>query len=63
MPGAEVANCCFTGMGCVVTKKHVDDFVLLAGVPARRVRPLKADDAYFKKPFLKQGHHSDEYTG
>ena len=43
VPGASVAAYCVVGLGSVLTKSFTDEYRLVAGVPARDIKPL--DDA------------------
>lgn len=47
VPGARVPSYCVVGMGAVVTKRFEDPYCLIAGNPARVVRRLAPDSAYF----------------
>lgn len=49
VPGASTADCSVVGMGAVVTKSFSEPHVLIAGNPARIVKTLPADAAYFKR--------------
>jgi acetyltransferase-like isoleucine patch superfamily enzyme len=42
-PGSTVGSYCVVGMGSVVTKQFASDYSLLAGVPARIIKPLDDD--------------------
>lgn len=63
VPGASVARGTFVGMGAVVSKTISDEFVLVAGVPARVIKNLAAEDVYFNRPFLPHSHHPADYKG
>jgi acetyltransferase-like isoleucine patch superfamily enzyme len=43
-PGSRIPNCCIVGLGSVVTHPLTDSYSLIAGVPARRRRPLNQED-------------------
>jgi acetyltransferase-like isoleucine patch superfamily enzyme len=43
-PGASINDCCIVGMGSVVTRPIAESYSMIAGVPARRRRGLKAED-------------------
>jgi acetyltransferase-like isoleucine patch superfamily enzyme len=43
VPGSGVGASCVVGLGAVITRRFTDEFVLLAGVPARVVKPLDED--------------------
>lgn len=40
VPGSRVGASCVVGLGAVITRRFTEDFVLVAGVPARVVKPL-----------------------
>lgn len=40
VPGSGVGANCVVGLGAVITRRYADEFSLLAGVPARIVKPL-----------------------
>jgi acetyltransferase-like isoleucine patch superfamily enzyme len=40
VPGASVGPYCVVGLGSVITKSFVDEYRLVAGVPARDIKPL-----------------------
>jgi acetyltransferase-like isoleucine patch superfamily enzyme len=63
VPGAEVAEGTFVGMGSVVTKKFAETHVLLGGVPATIKKKLSPEDVYFNRPFLPHDHHPPNYDG
>lgn len=63
VPGAEIANGTFVGMGSVVTRKFSDEYVLVAGAPAIIRKQLSPDDIYFSRPFLPHDHHPSNYEG
>jgi acetyltransferase-like isoleucine patch superfamily enzyme len=44
-PGSRVPDCSIVGLGSVITKPIQEPFSLIAGVPARRIRPLRCEDA------------------
>lgn len=48
-PGARIPDCCVIGMGAVVTKSFTEPYWLLGGNPARVVRRLPTDGAYFHR--------------
>lgn len=39
-PNSAVGANCVVGLGAVITRRHADEFILLAGVPARIIKPL-----------------------
>jgi len=43
VPGASVGGSCVVGLGAVITRRFTEDRVLIAGVPARVVKPLEGD--------------------
>jgi len=61
-PGSGVSDGTFVGLGSVVTKCHDTPYVLLAGVPAKKVKTLNPEMAYFSKPYLPLTHHPKNYT-
>jgi acetyltransferase-like isoleucine patch superfamily enzyme len=63
VPGAEVPDHVFVGMGSVVTKKHKESYVLLAGVPATIKNSFERNAVFFDRPFLSHAHHLPEYDG
>lgn len=63
IPGAGVAEGTFVGMGSVVTHRHSDMYVLIAGAPAQVKKALTREDAYFCRPFLPHDHHPPSYDG
>ena len=62
-PGSSVGNHCFVGMGAVVNKPFTETHALLAGVPARKVKDLPADAAFFNRPYIPHCHHPRGYQG
>ena len=48
-PGARIANKCAVGMGAVVVGVFDEPYSLIAGNPARVVKHLPADAAYFRR--------------
>ena len=42
-PGAEIPSNCIVGMGAVITKKFTEEYFLIGGVPAQKVKPLDDD--------------------
>lgn len=63
VPGSGVASGTFVGMGAVVSKRFDDEYVLVAGNPARLVKSLDRGDSYFDRPFLPHDHHPRNYSG
>lgn len=63
VPGAEVAEGTFVGMGSVVTKRFTETHVLLGGAPATVKKHLSPQDVYFDRPFLPHDHHFPNYDG
>lgn len=63
VPGSGVSRGTFVGMGSVVSRLHSDEYVLLAGNPARVRKHLAPDDIYFDRPFMPHDHHPENYTG
>ena len=63
IPGVEVAEGTFVGMGSVVTKKFTEPYVLLGGAPATVKKKLSPNDRYFSRPFLPHDHHCKDYNG
>ncbi len=63
MPGAEVGEGTFVGMGSVVTRIFTETHVLLGGSPATVKKKLSPDDIYFDRPFLPHDHHHEGYDG
>ena len=45
-PGSGLPSRCIVGIGSVITKKLTDEMHLIAGVPARAVKPLDEEDAF-----------------
>jgi acetyltransferase-like isoleucine patch superfamily enzyme len=43
-PGGEVAANCIVGIASVITKKFTEQFSLIAGVPAKVIKPLAEED-------------------
>jgi acetyltransferase-like isoleucine patch superfamily enzyme len=43
-PGGEIAANCIVGIGSIVTKKFTEQFNLIAGVPAKIIKPLSEED-------------------
>lgn len=56
VPGIELSNGIFVGMGSVVTKSMLDDFVLYAGSPARKKKELSSKDIYFDRAYIIHKH-------
>jgi acetyltransferase-like isoleucine patch superfamily enzyme len=44
-PGASVPDCCILGLGSVLTKPIKEEWSLIAGVPAKRIRSVGPEDA------------------
>lgn len=63
VPGAEVADGTFVGMGAVVTKKFTETYVMIGGSPAVVKKKLSPGDVYFDRPFLPHAHHRKDYDG
>ena len=45
-PGGVIPSRCVVGIGSVVTKKLEGEYTLIAGVPARAVKPLSEEDRF-----------------
>lgn len=43
VPGSAVGPHCVVGLGAVITRQFTEDHVLIAGVPAKVIKPLDAD--------------------
>jgi acetyltransferase-like isoleucine patch superfamily enzyme len=43
VPGSAIGPYCVVGLGAVITRQFTDDHVLIAGVPAKVIKPLDAD--------------------
>jgi acetyltransferase-like isoleucine patch superfamily enzyme len=63
VPGSGVAVGTFVGMGSVVTKDWSEEYVLLAGAPAKIRKTLSPEDAYFDRPYHPHSHHSAKHAG
>lgn len=63
VPGSGVSAGTFVGMGAVVSKRIDDEYVLVAGNPARVVKSLGRCDPYFDRSFLPHDHHPKHYSG
>lgn len=63
VPGSGVARGTFVGMGAVVTRMSTEEYILLAGNPARMKKQLSPADLYFNRAFLPHDHHSAGYDG
>ena len=63
VPGSEVSDHVFVGMGSTVTKKHTEEYVLLAGSPAGVKKRLEKIAVYFDRPFLPYAHYRPAYDG
>lgn len=61
LPGSGVSNYTFVGMGSVITKMHTDNFCVMAGSPAKMVKKLTPNCAYFSQHRLTHSHHTAEY--
>lgn len=49
IPGARVANGCVVGMGAVVTRSFEEEYCFIGGNPAKVIRSLSPDAAYFTR--------------
>lgn len=63
VPGSAVDCGTFVGMGSVLTKPFNEEFVVIAGNPARIRKHLSHEDAYFSRLFLPHAHHPAKYSG
>lgn len=62
VPGAGLPSYCILGMGAVVTKAFTEDYVLMGGVPARIIKRIPTDAAYFNQPHKWHAHHDAAYV-
>lgn len=63
VPGVNIPDGCFVGMGSVVTKSFSEDYKLIAGNPAMVKKTLNKGDIYYRRSFMKHRHHPEEYIG
>jgi acetyltransferase-like isoleucine patch superfamily enzyme len=63
LPGTGVSDHTFVGMGSVVTKSILENYVLVAGCPARIKKSLPKEAIFFKRSHLPQPHHTASYNG
>lgn len=63
VPGSEVPEGTFVGMGSVVTKVFDRKFTLIAGAPAVVKKEFGCDDPYFSRKYLPHDHHLESYSG
>lgn len=63
VPGSSIARGTFVGMGSVVTRRCEEEYVLIAGAPARVRKKLSPQDPYFSRAFLSHDHHPSGYDG
>ena len=63
IPGSSISDHVFVGMGSVITKKHMENYVLLAGSPAIIKKILPKDSLFFNRRFLPHAHHPLSYQG
>lgn len=63
VPGARIGKGTFVGLGAVVTKPHVAEYILLGGNPAINKKSLSPDSMYFNEGYLHHNHHPANYNG
>jgi acetyltransferase-like isoleucine patch superfamily enzyme len=63
VPGAFVSDHTFVGMGAVISKGFLENYVLIAGNPATVRRKLGEGDSYFKRDHMPHAHHPESYLG
>jgi carbonic anhydrase/acetyltransferase-like protein (isoleucine patch superfamily) len=63
VPGSSIGKGTFVGMGAVVSKVILDEYVLVGGVPARVLKRLSADHIYFDRLYLPHDHHPIGFDG
>lgn len=63
LPGAQISNNSFVGMGSVVVKPQTQEYVLIAGNPGTPLKQLPKDSKYFARKFLKHIHHPKDWNG
>lgn len=63
VPGSSICKGTFVGMGAVVTKSHHEEYILLGGNPARKIRSLDVNSRYFQASYLPHNHHPSDYLG
>lgn len=62
LPGASVATGTFVAMGAVVTKAYTDEYSMIGGVPAKRIKRLSKSMKYFNRAMLPHAHHPASYV-
>lgn len=63
LPGVEIPSYCFVGMGSVVSKSFEENYILIAGAPAKVMKNLSSDSIFFNRLYHHQPHHPVSYQG
>ncbi|RYE49964.1 MAG: hypothetical protein EOP21_04900 [Hyphomicrobiales bacterium] len=63
LPGSGVSDHSFVAMGAVITTLHKENHVVVGGIPARVLKTIAADAAYYRRDHLNHGHHPDGWSG
>ncbi len=63
LPGVEIPSYCFVGMGSVISKSFKDNYILIAGAPAKVMKNLSSDSIFFNRLYHRQPHHPASYRG
>jgi len=63
VPGSVISDFTFVGMGTIVTKQFIENYILIGGCPAEVKKRLHEDDIYFNRKYLPHEHHPKDYSG
>ena len=61
-PGGSIGNYTFVAMAGLVNKNFIkESYVLLGGIPAKKIKSYNSNSVYWQRPYLSQSHHPRDY--
>lgn len=61
-PGGSIGNQTFVAMASLVNKNFVNEsYILIGGIPAKKIKSYSSNSIYFQRPYLSQAHHPKDY--
>jgi len=61
-PGGSIGNNTFVAMAGLVSKNFTNEsYILLGGIPVKKIKSYNSNSVYWQRPYLSQAHHPRDY--